>query len=96
MKILFLPKDPNDERSVLLEIRAGTGGDEAALFAADLFRMYARYAEISGWKVEIISSSSAGGMGGFERGDSPHRGERRFQAFEVRERRPSCAAGPCY
>jgi peptide chain release factor 1 len=66
LKILLLPKDPNDERSVLLEIRAGTGGDEAALFAADLFRMYARYAEISGWKVEIMSSSSAGGMGGFK------------------------------
>ena len=66
LKILLLPKDPNDERNVFLEIRAGTGGDEAALFAADLFRMYARFAEISGWKVEIMSSSSAGGMGGFK------------------------------
>ena len=66
LKILLLPKDPNDERSVFFEIRAGTGGDEAALFAADLFRMYARYAERSGWKVEIMSSSSGSGMGGFK------------------------------
>lgn len=66
LKILLLPKDPNDERNVFLEIRAGTGGDEAALFAADLFRMYARYAEIAGWKVEIMSSSPGGGMGGFK------------------------------
>ena len=66
LKILLLPKDPNDDKNVFLEIRAGTGGDEAALFAADLFRMYARYAEIAGWKVEIMSSSSAGGMGGFK------------------------------
>ena len=66
LKLLLLPKDPNDERNVFLEIRAGTGGDEAALFAADLFRMYARYAEISGWKVDIMSSSAGGGMGGFK------------------------------
>ncbi|MFB3924660.1 MAG: peptide chain release factor 1 [Syntrophales bacterium] len=66
LKILLLPKDPNDERNVFLEIRAGTGGDEAALFAADLFRMYARYAERSGWKVDVMSSSSSGGMGGFK------------------------------
>ncbi len=66
LKVLLLPKDPNDERNVLLEIRAGTGGDEAALFAADLFRMYARFAEIAGWKVDIMSSSPGGGMGGFK------------------------------
>lgn len=66
LKILLLPKDPNDERNVLLEIRAGTGGDEAGLFVGDLFRMYARYAESCGWRVEIISSSPAGGMGGFK------------------------------
>ncbi len=66
LKILLLPKDPNDERNVLLEIRAGTGGDEAGLFAADLFRMYARYAERSGWKVEVISGSPSGGVGGFK------------------------------
>ena len=64
LKVLLLPKDPNDEKSVILEIRAGTGGDEAALFAADLFRMYSRYAESVGWKVEVLESSpsSLGGL----------------------------------
>jgi len=66
LKILLLPRDPNDEKNVLLEIRAGTGGDEAALFVADLFRMYGRYAERCEWKVEVISHSPAGGMGGFK------------------------------
>ncbi len=66
MKILLLPQDPNDERNVFLEIRAGTGGDEAGLFAGDLFRMYARYAEARRWKVEIVSSTPAGGVGGFK------------------------------
>jgi peptide chain release factor 1 len=66
LTVLLLPKDPNDDRNVLLEIRAGTGGDEAGLFVGDLFRMYARYAETCGWRVEIISSSAAGGMGGFK------------------------------
>ena len=55
LTILLLPKDPLDEKNILLEIRAGTGGDEAALFAADLFRMYSRYADIQGWKVEVLS-----------------------------------------
>jgi peptide chain release factor 1 len=66
LKILLLPRDPNDDRNVLLEIRAGTGGDEAGLFVGDLFRMYARYAEMCRWKVEVISSTPAGGMGGFK------------------------------
>jgi len=66
LKILLLPKDPNDERNVFLEIRAGTGGEEAGLFAADLFRMYARYAEMCGWKIEVASSSPSGGTGGFK------------------------------
>jgi len=66
LKLLLLPKDPNDERNVFLEIRAGTGGEEAGLFAADLFRMYARYAEICGWKADVVSSSPSGGMGGFK------------------------------
>ena len=66
LTILLLPKDPNDEKNVILEIRAGTGGDEAGLFAADLFRMYARFAELSGWRVEVLSSSAASGMGGFK------------------------------
>ncbi len=64
LKILLLPKDPNDEKNVILEIRAGTGGDEAALFAGELFRMYSRYAESQGWRVEILDSSpsSLGGL----------------------------------
>jgi peptide chain release factor 1 len=66
LRDLLLPKDPNDEKNVFLEIRAGTGGDEAGLFAGDLFRMYARYAEKCRWKVEVVSSNPAGGMGGFK------------------------------
>src|SRR5213078_1477418 len=64
LKVLLLPKDPNDEKDVVLEIRAGTGGDEATLFAAEVFRMYTRYAETQRWKVEVLSSSdsSAGGL----------------------------------
>ncbi len=64
LKLLLLPKDPNDDKSVIVEIRAGTGGDEAALFAGELFRMYSRYAETQGWKVEVLESSpsSLGGM----------------------------------
>ncbi len=65
LKILLLPKDPNDEKNVVLEIRAGTGGDEATLFAAEIFRMYARYAESRGWKVEI-SSVSESEIGGYK------------------------------
>ena len=60
IKILLIPKDPNDEKNVVLEIRAGTGGDEAGLFAADLFRMYTRYAETLGWRVEVLSSNETG------------------------------------
>jgi peptide chain release factor 1 len=63
IKILLLPKDPNDEKNVVLEIRAGTGGDEAALFAGELFRMYSRYAESQGWRIEMMSSSETGGGG---------------------------------
>jgi peptide chain release factor 1 len=65
LKILLLPKDPNDERNVILEIRAGTGGDEAALFVSDAFRMYSRYAETQRWRVEILSSNPTG-IGGFK------------------------------
>jgi peptide chain release factor 1 len=65
LQILLLPKDPNDERNIFLEVRAGTGGDEAALFAGDLFRMYTRYAENKGWKPEIISESE-GEFGGYK------------------------------
>jgi len=64
LKRLLLPRDPNDEKNVILEIRAGTGGDEAALFASELFRMYSRYAESQGWRVEVLESSpsSLGGL----------------------------------
>jgi len=65
LKLLLLPKDPNDERNVIIEIRAGTGGDEAALFVADVFRMYTRYAEAQRWRVEILSSNPTG-IGGFK------------------------------
>jgi peptide chain release factor 1 len=59
LKFLLIPKDPNDEKNVMVEIRAGTGGDEAALFAGELFRMYSRYAESQGWRVEVLESSPA-------------------------------------
>jgi peptide chain release factor 1 len=65
LKQLLLPKDPNDERNTVLEIRAGTGGDEASLFGAELFRMYSRYAERHGWRIEVLSSSPTG-LGGFK------------------------------
>ena len=60
IRILLLPKDPNDEKNVILEIRAGTGGEEASLFAADLFRMYSRYADSKGWKMEVLSMNTTG------------------------------------
>ncbi|MDI3323822.1 peptide chain release factor 1 [Pontibacterium granulatum] len=65
LQILLLPKDPNDSRNVFLEIRAGTGGDEAAIFSGDLFRMYSRYAESMGWKVEVVSANE-GEHGGYK------------------------------
>src|SRR5215471_3497818 len=65
LKVLLVPRDPNDEKNVVLEIRAGTGGDEAALFAAELFRMYSRYAERQGWKIDVMSSSDTG-IGGLK------------------------------
>ena len=65
LKILLLPKDPNDDKNVVVEIRAGAGGDEAALFAADLFRMYSKFAETNHWKVEVMSANE-NGIGGFK------------------------------
>jgi peptide chain release factor 1 len=65
IKVLLLPHDPRDEKNVFLEIRAGTGGEEAALFVADLFRMYAKYAEVSHWRVEVMSQNPTG-LGGFK------------------------------
>jgi peptide chain release factor 1 len=65
LRTLLLPRDPNDERGVIMEIRAGTGGDEAALFAADLFRMYSRYADSQRWRVEVMNASPTE-TGGFK------------------------------
>jgi len=65
LKVLLIPKDPNDEKNVVLEIRAGTGGDEAALFAAELFRMYTKFAERNGWRLEVMSSNDTG-VGGLK------------------------------
>ena len=65
LKILLLPKDPNDEKNVIMEIRGAAGGEEAALFAADLFRMYSKYAESQNWKIEVIDSHTTG-VGGFK------------------------------
>ncbi len=65
LRLLLIPKNPNDERNVILEIRAGTGGEEASLFAAALFRMYTRFAERRGWRIEILSSNATG-LGGFK------------------------------
>jgi peptide chain release factor 1 len=63
IKLALLPKDPNDEKDIIVEIRAGTGGDEAAIFASDLYRMYSRYAQGRGWKIDVISMSESGGGG---------------------------------
>ena len=63
-EIRMLPKDPNDDKNVIVEIRGGAGGDEAALFAADLFRMYSKFAETNHWKVEVMSANE-NGIGGF-------------------------------
>ena len=75
--LLLVPKDPNDEKNVLLEIRAGTGGDEAALFAAEVFRMYQRYAERQGWKVDVVSQNRTG-QGGLKEVIAMVEGERVF------------------
>ena len=81
IKQLLVPKNPNDERNVILEVRAGTGGDEAALFAADLFRMYARYAEGRGWKFESLSLSETG-AGGLKEGIASIGGERVYSRLK--------------
>ena len=65
LKLMLLPKDPNDAKNVILEIRAGTGGDEASLFAAEMFRMYSRFAELHRWRVEVMSTSESG-VGGMK------------------------------
>jgi peptide chain release factor 1 len=75
LKFLLLPQDPNDEKNVILEIRAGTGGDEATLFAAEILRMYARYAERQGWKMEILEAADTG-VGGIKEGVAVIEGEK--------------------
>lgn len=81
LQVLTLPKDPNDERNVIVEIRAGTGGDEAALFVGDLLRMYTRYAEDNGWKIEIISSTESN-VGGYKEVISLIQGEKVYSKLK--------------
>ena len=81
LKVLLLPKDPNDEKNVILEIRAGTGGDEATLFAAEVFRMYNRYAESQKWKVEVLSTSESG-VGGLKEVIALIEGDRVFSRMK--------------
>ena len=91
LQILLLPKDPNDEKNVIMEIRGGTGGEEAALFAGTLFRMYSRYAEEQRWNVEIMSSNPTE-LGGFKEVIFMIEGKG-VQSVEVRKRRaPECSA----
>jgi peptide chain release factor 1 len=81
LKLALLPKDPRDERDIIIEIRAGAGGDEAGLFAADLFRMYSRYAQSKGWDVEVINSNESG-IGGFKEIVFEVRGKGAFSRFK--------------
>jgi len=81
IKVLLLPKDPNDEKNVILEIRAGTGGDEASLFAAEIFRMYQRFAEQHKWKIEMLSMSESG-VGGFKEVIAIIEGERVYSQMK--------------
>jgi peptide chain release factor 1 len=81
IKVLLLPKDPNDEKNVIVEIRAGTGGDEASLFAAEIFRMYTRFAEQHRWKVEVLSMSESG-VGGYKEVIAIIEGERVYSQMK--------------
>jgi peptide chain release factor 1 len=81
LKILLLPKDPNDEKNVLVEIRAGTGGEEAALFAGDLVRMYTRYAERRGWRVEMMSATPTG-IGGYKEAILEVKGDKAYSQLK--------------
>ncbi|MCB1214350.1 MAG: peptide chain release factor 1 [Deltaproteobacteria bacterium] len=81
LKVLLLPKDPNDNKNIFLEIRAGAGGDEAGIFAGDLFRMYTRYAELKGWKVELMESHATG-VGGFKEVIAQIRGDQVYSALK--------------
>jgi peptide chain release factor 1 len=81
LKILLLPKDPNDEKNVILEVRAGTGGEEAALFAAEILRMYGRYAEKEGWKFQVTDSSETG-LGGMQKAEAIIEGNRVYSKLK--------------
>jgi peptide chain release factor 1 len=81
LRRLLLPRDPNDEKNVILEIRAGTGGEEAALFAGELFRMYSRYAETQGWRVELLSSS-ASDLGGLKEVEASIQGDKVYSKLK--------------
>jgi len=81
LKVMLLPKDPNDEKNVILEIRAGTGGDEASLFAAEVFRMYTRFAEQHRWKIELLSLSESG-VGGYKEVIAIIEGERVYSQMK--------------
>ncbi|QQS46021.1 MAG: peptide chain release factor 1 [Acidobacteriota bacterium] len=81
LKILLLPKDPNDEKNVILEVRAGTGGEEACLFAAEILRMYARYAERQGWKLQVTDSSETG-LGGIQKAEAIIEGGRVYSKLK--------------
>ena len=91
LKVLLLPKDPNDEKNVILEIRAGTGGDEATLFAAEILRMYARYAERKGWKMEVMEASDTG-VGGIKEAVAMIEGDNVYSKTAIRIRRTSRSA----
>ncbi|HTL88551.1 MAG TPA: peptide chain release factor 1 [Leptolyngbya sp.] len=82
LKILLLPSDPNDERNIMLEIRAGTGGDEASIWAGDLVRMYSRFAERQGWRVKMASESLAEGLGGFKEAVMEIQGDRVYSKLK--------------
>ena len=83
LKVMLLPKDPNDEKNVILELRAGTGGDEAALFVAEVFRMYMRFAEQHRWKVEVLSQTESGIGHGLKDVTAIYRGRQCVLADEV-------------
>ena len=91
IKILLLPKDPNDDKDVIVEIRAGVGGDEAGLFAGDLLRMYLRYAERQGWKTEFISVNDQG-VGGYKEAIFSIKGKGAYSKFKIRKRCPQSSA----
>ncbi|MGH9852240.1 MAG: PCRF domain-containing protein, partial [Blastocatellia bacterium] len=81
LKILLLPKDPNDEKNVIFEVRAGTGGEEACLFAAEILRMYARYAERKGWKFQVTDSSETG-LGGIQKAEAIIEGDKVYSRLK--------------